>query len=153
MDMSQDLADQICKRMLEATRLCNASLRAAMTNDSLGHANAYVKLVGNFMGYAFTNILGPLWRLYPQLEPDEMKAEAKSTPEELSATTRKAMEEFLCEGRAALDYVRSKVPSNESEQLFRYGGISEVEEALVAVENYLKAPYVKRAGEAGSNEV
>ena len=43
-----------------------------MSNDGLGQAQVYGRLVGNFMGNAFTNILVPIWKKYPDLKPEQM---------------------------------------------------------------------------------
>jgi hypothetical protein len=141
--MDPKVAKEIAERIGKASTLCNTSLRTVMTHEGLGHVQVYGRLVGNFMGYSYTNLLAPIWKAFPQLEPPEMRAPHVEQPPTLTPESRQALTDFLREARAALDFARTAIAPGDAEKFFGFGGLSEVDEAVSAIETYLAHPRVR----------
>jgi hypothetical protein len=140
MTLDQNTAQAIAKRLQEASKLCDSSLRTVMLNEGLGQVKVYGRLVADFMGYAFTNILAPIWKKYPELEPEEMKEPYVEPVPTLTPESKDALRTFLVEACAAVNYVKSSVGPEECKRLFRFGGVAEVEEKIRDIEAFLEKP-------------
>lgn len=141
--MDADAAKEIAQRMQKASASCNASLRTVMTHEGLGHVQVYGRLVGNFMGHSYTNVLAPIWKAFPELQPPEMRTPYVEQTPTLTPESRRALTEFVRDARAALDYAKSAVSPSEAEVFFGFGGLAEVETAVSAIEDYLARPRVR----------
>ncbi len=141
--MDPELAKEIAKRIQDASALCESSLRTVMTQESLGHVQVYGRLVGDFMGHSYTNMLAPIWKAFPDLEPPEMRTPYVEESPTLTPQSRQALSEFVRNARAALDFARSAVPPAEAESFFSFGGLAEVEKAVSAIEDYLAKPRIR----------
>ena len=141
--MDAEIAKEIARRIEKASALCNASLRTVMTHEGLGHVHVYGRLVGDFMGHSFTNLLAPIWKAFPELEPPEMRTPYVEETPTLTSQSREALSEFVRDARAALDFARAEVPPAEAEDFFKFGGLAEVEKAVSAIEDYLAKPRVR----------
>jgi len=139
--MDNATAQQVSSDLQAVSRLCDDSLRTVAVHDGLGVANALLPLVGNFMGYSYTNILRPLWREFPDLEPSQMREAADTSPPILSAESRDALNHFLVKAREALVRVRNSVQSTGGGASFEFGGVAEVEQAVAAIEQFLYRPH------------
>jgi hypothetical protein len=146
--INQNAAQEIAKRFQEASKLCDASLRTVMSNEGLGQVTVYGRLIGEFMGYAFTNILAPIWKKFPELEPEEMKEPYVEPVPTLTPESKEALRAFLVEACAAVNYVKSSVGPEECKRLFRFGGVTEVEDKIAAIESFLEKPRFHDAKEA-----
>jgi hypothetical protein len=144
--MDEETAKQVVGRIQAASFKCNASLRTVMSNESLGHVQVYGRLVGNFMAYSLTNVLTPLWRHFPNLEPPEMRGAYVERAPTLSEDSQRALREFLAEAKAAVDFTRSSLTSEEAETLLGFGKLPELEEAIAAIEQFLNFPRVRDEG-------
>jgi hypothetical protein len=111
-----------------------------MSNEGLGQVKVYGRLVGNFMGYAFTNVLAPLWKEYPELEPDDMKEPYVEPVPSLTPESQDALHAFLVEARAAMDCIKFSVGAEEFNRLFAFGDLVEVEDTIAAIESFLAEP-------------
>ena len=111
-----------------------------MSNEGLGQVQVYGRLVGNFMGNSFTNVLAPIWKKYPELEPENMKEPYVEPAPTLTPESQNTLRAFLVEARAAIDFVKSNVGPEESRQLFAFGGFAEVEDTIAAIEVFLEKP-------------
>jgi hypothetical protein len=140
MTLDQNTAQAIAKRLQEASKLCDSSLRTVMSNEGLGQVKVYGRLVADFMGYAFTNILAPIWKKYPELEPEEMKEPYVEPVPTLTPESKDALRAFLVEARATMNFVKSNIGLEESKQLFAFGGVTEVENTITAIEAFLEKP-------------
>jgi hypothetical protein len=138
--MEQSLAQEITKNLADANELCSESLRTVMGNDSLGITQVYGRLVGNFMGYSYTNILAPLWLNFPELEPPEMKEPYIEPVPLLSEQSKTALSNFVYTAKLALIHLRKNVSEQEGKTTFQFGGIDEVEESLQRIEDFLHNP-------------
>jgi hypothetical protein len=143
--MDTEVAKEITKRIQEASALCESSLRIVMTNEGLGHVQVYGRLVGDFLGHGYTNLLAPIWKAFPELEPAEMRVPYVEPKPTLTAESRQALSQFVREARGALNFVRAAVPSGEAKQLFNFGGLEEVEKAVSAIEDFLANPRFREA--------
>ena len=143
--MDTEVAKEITKRIQEASALCESSLRMVMTHEGLGHVQVYGRLVGDFLGHSYTNLLAPIWKAFPELEPTEMRVPYVEPKPTLTAESRQALSQFVREARVALDFVRRAVPSGEAKQLFNFGGLEEVEKAVSAIEDFLANPRFREA--------
>ena len=130
-------------RLSRASSLCDSSLRTVMTNESLGFAQVYGRLVGDFMGHAYTNLLAPVWKAFPELEPSGMREPHGEREPRLSPESRRALSEFLAEARDAIQYAKVSVPAHEADAFFKYGGVTELEEAVAEIERFLERPWAR----------
>ncbi len=140
MPIDAKTAEEICDRIAKASALCETSLRVVKTNEGLGHVQVFGRLVGTFMGHSYTNVLAPLWKQFPALEPEEMRIPYVEPEVTLTPESQRALEEFVHEANAALEYVRSLADPNDIEKSFSYGGLPELEQAVLAIEEFLKHP-------------
>jgi len=143
MAMNQDLAKEIARRFQEASSLCNSSLRTVMSNEGLGQVEVYGRLVGYFMGNAFSNVIAPIWKKYPELEPEHMKEPYVKPVPILTQESQQALRAFLAEAQAAMELVRSSVSPDESQEIFAFDGIAEVEDTIAAISSFLENPYFR----------
>jgi hypothetical protein len=118
-----------------------------MSNEGLGQVQVYGRLVGNFMGNAFTNILAPIWKKYPDLKPEQMNEPYVDPVPTLTAESQNALRAFLIEASDAMDFVKSVVEPEDSKQLFAFGGLKEVEDTITAIESFLEKPRSRDEGQ------
>jgi hypothetical protein len=145
--MDRKSAEEISRLFSKASALCNASLRTVMSNEGLGHVQVYGRLVGEFMGHSYTNILAPIWKKFPDLEPAEMKAPHVEPQPTLSRESQEALQSFLVEARSALGFANgTNSPDKVSEEDFAYGALVEVEKSIEEIALFLARPRVQDEG-------
>jgi len=138
--MERKDAEEVVESFLRASALCNESLRVVMSNDSLGQAKVFGGLVGTFMGHCYTNILAPIWKTYPDLEPPEMKQPWSEPEPALSSASQQALRTFLDQAHAALRMTEEVVRQDERDAMFAFGGLPEVDSAVAGIERFLASP-------------
>jgi hypothetical protein len=138
--MDRKDAEIVVESFLRATTLCNASLKVVMANDSLGQAKVFGGLAGAFLGHSYTNVLAPLWKAFPDLEPQEMKRPWIEPEPVLSPASQKALRTFLDQAHAALRMVEEVVPQAERNTMSAFDGLSEVDSAVAGIERFLALP-------------
>jgi hypothetical protein len=137
--MDAKLAQEIAFRFQKASSVCE-SLRTVKTNEELGIVQAYSRLVGLFMGYANTNVLAPIWKAFPGLEPLEMKTPYVEPEPVLTVESQRASSDFIAEARSALEFTNKSISDSEVAEAFKHGGLTELEEALRKIEEFLAHP-------------
>jgi len=135
--------------MTAAAQLCESSLGLVKANEGLGIVQVYGRLVADFMGHAYTNVLAPIWKLYPGLEPAGMKEPYVEPTASLTAESQAALRHFIAEARKTLQFAKVSVPETEAARLFAYGGLTELEGALQRIEEFLAHP--RHRGEGGND--
>jgi len=140
MTIDQTSAEEIVAAINKASALCNKSLKIVMSNEGLGQIQVYGRLVGNFLGHSYTNVLAPIWKALPSIEPPEMKEPYVEPEPTLSAESRAALSAFVTEARAALGTVKNLLPTEEAAQFLEFGGLPEVEQAVADIEEFLAKP-------------
>ncbi len=135
-----DIAEELTLRFSEASKECDRSLRVVMTHQSLGEVKVLGKLVADFMGHSYLNILKPIWAAHPELEPIEMKAPYKPPVAELAPESREALQAFLAAARSSIELAKQHIPEDEQKSLFAYGGMDEVVKATEAIADFLANP-------------
>ena len=138
--MDRKDAERLVETFVKASTLCDECLQTIKVNDSLGQAKVFLRLAGEFLGHSYTNVLAPLWKAYPDLEPPHMKEPLVQPELVLSPASQEALRAFLSQARAALRLVEGIVPPDECEKTFAFGGLPEVESAVVAIEDFLTSP-------------
>jgi hypothetical protein len=133
-------AEKVVESFLTATTLCNVSLKVVMANDSLGQAKVFGGLVGAFLGHSYTNVLAPLWKTFPDLEPPEMKQPWTEPEPVLSPASQKALRMFLDQAHAALRMFEEVAPKDERNTMSAFGRLSEVDSAVAEIERFLALP-------------
>jgi len=109
-------------------------------NENLGFIQVYGRLVGDFMGHSYTNVLAPLWKAFPDLVPAEMKVPYVEPEPILTAESQQAIRTFIDAARQAVELTKRLVPSDQRASTFKYGGLAEVEEGLAKIEEFLARP-------------
>ncbi len=147
MTIDQPSAEEIVAALNKASALCHESLRIIKVNESLGHVSVYGRLVGEFLGHSFTNILAPIWKAYPSIMPQEMNEPYVEPDPALTAESRAALTAFVNEARIALTTINLLLPTEESMQFLQFGGVPEVEQSIAAIEDFLANPRYREKGE------
>jgi hypothetical protein len=62
MNIDRSSSAEIAALLQGASSLCQKSLVAVKSHEVLGIVNVYGRLVGDFMGQAYVNILAPIWQ-------------------------------------------------------------------------------------------
>jgi len=138
--LPDDVAEEITRRFSDASAQCGKSLRVVMTHQSLGQVKVYGKLVGDFMGHSFTNVVKPIWDANPGLEPVEMQTPYVAPRAELVPESREALETFLIVARSSIEFAKQHIPEDQQKSLFAYGGMEEVVAAADAIAAFLAEP-------------
>jgi hypothetical protein len=115
-------------------------LRAVKANETLGQVKVYGSLASDFMGHSFVNVLRPIWKAFPTLEPVEMRVPYVEPEPTLTAESRQRVAEFLREAHSALAFARAAVPAEQSNGVFGPEGLAEIEAAVRAIEEFLQHP-------------
>lgn len=139
MPIDDKVAAAIADRIARASSLCAATLFPVKKNECLGHIRVYGRLVGNFMGHSYTDVLGPIWRKFPELEPPEMKGTFTPPEPTLSAESEQAIVEFVREAKSALEFAQSAAPPEQLAECFK-DGLSELAGAIREIEAFLRHP-------------
>lgn len=135
-----DIAKELSLRFSDASEQCDKSFRVVMSHQSLGEVKVFGKLVANFMGNSYLNILKPIWAAHPELEPAGMKTPCAPPVAELAPESRKALEAFLVAARSSIELAKQCIPEDGQKSLFAYGGMAEVVEATEAIADFLANP-------------
>lgn len=143
MEISQETAAELSRRLQAASESCQSSLRVIMTHQSLGEVTVYGRLVGNFMGQLYTNVLAPLWKAFPEIEPEAMKTPYVEPVAELSPEAKMALQSFAAEASAALRYAREVLREAAKSSALEFGGLPEVEEALQQIKAFEERPHFR----------
>ena len=146
MAIDQSSAEEIVAALNNASALCDESLRVVKTHESLGHVSIYGRLVGEFLGHSYTNILAPIWQAHPNIMPPEMNEPYVEPDPALSAESRAALSAFVTEARNAMATVKRMLPTEDSTQFLQFGGLQEVEQAITAIEDFLAKPRYRENG-------
>src|SRR5258708_11596883 len=124
MPIDAKIAEEISDRVAKASALCEATLGVVKRNESLGHVQVFGRLVGTFMGHSFTNVLAPIWKQFPALEPEEMRTPYVEPEPTLTPESQRALEEFIREANAAMEYVKSALKPKDIEKPFAYSALA-----------------------------
>ena len=71
--MDHEDAEKLVESFLRASTLCDESLKVVKANDGLGQVKVFGRLAGALLGHTYTNVLAPLWKKVPDLQPAAMK--------------------------------------------------------------------------------
>ena len=140
MPIDAKLAAEIADRIAKASSLCDSSLRAVKANETLGHVKVYGRLASDFMGHSFTNVLRPIWKAFPTLEPAEMRVPYVKPEPTLTVESQQCIAAFLREARSAIAFARAAVPAERGNDVFAPDGVAELEAAVTAIEEFLQHP-------------
>jgi hypothetical protein len=151
--MDEKLAAEIASRVLAVSQRCESSLGPVKANESLGIVQVYGRLVADFMGHAYTNVLAPIWKVHPALEPPDMKEPYVEPTPSLTEESKAALKQFAVEARKVLDFTKASVSENEAKRLFAYGGLTELEDSLQKIEQFLAHPRFRDADGRDDNPV
>ena len=136
--MDHASAEKIATEIQSASKLCNQSLVVLMANETLGQVDAYGKLVATFMANCYLNILAPIWRNHPALKPPEMEGASTPAKPTLSAESRASLLAFISAARGALTTIGPLLAASSDANGPTQDGLPEIEEALAAIETFLK---------------
>ena len=69
----KEIARQVIAALDEASSVINESIRLVQNRCSNEEFAAYRKAAGFVMGYLYTDVLTPLYKQHPSLDPPELK--------------------------------------------------------------------------------
>lgn len=137
MSIGREEAYEIIQGLLLACQECNEALKVVKSNDSLGRVKEFGKLTGQFMGNTYTNVLAPLWKKFPELQPAELQAPFVEQKFALSVASQEQIERFLKQAHEAMRQIEEVVSHAERETLFQFDGISEIRQWVSEIERFL----------------
>jgi len=70
---NRELARQVIDALDESSNVINESIRLVKEGCSEEEFVAYRKAAGFVMGYLYTDVLAPIYKQHPDLEPNELK--------------------------------------------------------------------------------
>jgi hypothetical protein len=138
MILPREIAEELSRRFVASSAACDSSLRVVMAQQSAGEAAVYRRLVGGFMGQAYTNVLRPIWKTHPELEPPEMNEPYVEPLAELTTETKAALEAFLSGAKDALSYAKETLSPDAQVHGLAFGGLPEIEAAVHEIEAFHK---------------
>lgn len=120
--MRREIAENLVDRIIDVADRLNTSVLEI--NGLLGQtaSEAYKQGVGHVIGYMFADVLRPIFREHPDLEPENFKTGTPlSSDGRLNRYTAKRLSELVKEIESVTDLVESEsAPGGESE-LWREG--------------------------------
>ena len=140
MDITREAAQEVVTLLEEASALCSESLRVVKSHEGLGQVEVYGRLVGQFLGNSYTNLLAPLWKQFPELEPPQMKKPYEEPVATLTPESQAAIAAFALSAKRALSKAAEVMEVNAANAHLPFGGIAEVESAAAAIEEFLEKP-------------
>lgn len=121
-----DTARQVSEALLACSGELNASIRLVLERCPGELAGLYRTLAGDVMGRLFTDVLRPLYRAHPDLEPKELKNPSSEEdgarhglPPELSAQLLELAASTEARFRTLVDNVRNTEGESVEEGLSR----------------------------------
>lgn len=137
MSIGREEAHEITRGLLLACQECNEALKVVKSNDSLGRVKEFGKLTGQFMGNTYTNVLAPLWKTFPELQPAELQAPDVEQKFALSAASQEQIERFLKQAHEAVRQIEEVVSDPERAAVFKFGGVPEIRHWISEIERFL----------------
>ena len=140
MSIDRSDAERLVELVLRAEALCNEALKQVGQNDGPDQVQVIARLFGEFLVQSYTNILAPIWRNFPDLEPPEIREQGyvEHYPA-LSTQPQESTRSFVAEAHAALK-LANDVIAQDGTALFDLVGLSEVQNTLAAIEDFLASP-------------
>jgi hypothetical protein len=120
----QELAREIKARAIDCSAKLDSSISAMAEEADPRQVSMYRRLIGEAMGELFINVLSPIYRQYPELEPEELQRARVSPPEQrlLSPRIKVALiktlhdvEEKLCQLVASVKVIAGAEAASELE--------------------------------------
>ena len=139
MPIERKAAEEIIKLVEQSGALCNASLKTIKVNESLGHVQVYGRLVSFFLGHSYTNLLAPIWKAFPDLEPEQMKEPYVEPVPSLTPESMAALAAFVAQATEANAKIKSLLGEAGLNTL-PYGGFPEVERSVAEIQEFLAHP-------------
>jgi len=78
---NKETAAQVEKKMRDCSAMLNSSIQLVMDTSPEEEFREYRRLVGRIMGAIYLDILQPIHRTFPDLEPPELKHRLKGGSE------------------------------------------------------------------------
>ena len=135
----------------EASHVVDSSCGQVEQASPTAAADIYRCRAGRLMGYLFLNVLDPIWREFPELEPAEMKADdgpmkAYELPEAAIEIGVRAVDQVKALLTQASDVVAT-LPAEDREYFL--AGLREVEYELLSLERLVRPARPKQSDARG----
>jgi len=140
MNITFESAKALVAQLEAASAQCSKSLSVVKANDGIGELQVYARLVGLFLGHSYTNVLGPIWDRFPELEPESFRQPYAERVASLSSESQAAISEFLTLAKPALTEAARVLSSEEGTAALPFGGLPEVERSVAEIEVFLLNP-------------
>jgi hypothetical protein len=140
LNIDKTSSSEIASLLQEASSLCEKSLVTVKSREALGIVKVYGRLVGDFMGQAYLNVLAPIWQAYPELMPAEMNVPWVEPAPKLDPESQAAIRIFLAHTSRALLRIIEVVESQAQPVELPFGGLQEVRDSMAAIETFLANP-------------
>ena len=149
MNITFESAKALVAQLEAASAQCSESLSVVKANEGIGELQEYARLVGLFLGHSYTNVLGPIWDRFPELEPESFKQPYTERVASLSPESQAAISEFLALAKPALADAARVLTRDGVTTALPFGGLPEVEQSVAEIEGFLLNPRF-REPEAGT---
>lgn len=138
--MDKNAAQEIATMIQAACSACIESLKVVKEQEAIGPVKVYGRLVGEFLGHSYSNVLAPIWQAYPELEPQQMKEPYIEQEPELSEASRAAILAFVEQVHAALLRSQEILGEDQADLALPNGGLAGLADAAVDIQEFLNQP-------------
>ncbi len=138
--MDKNAAQEIATLIQAACSACIESLKVVKEQEAIGPVKVYGRLVGEFLGHSYSNVLAPIWQAYPELEPQQMKEPYIEQEPELSEASRAAIQVFIEQVHAALLRSQQLLAAEQVETALPHGGLAGLADTAVDIQEFMNQP-------------
>ena len=138
--MTMEAKTRLAELAAEASHIVDSSCAQVEQASPAAASEIYRRRAGRLMGYLFLNVLDPIWREFPELEPAEMKADgggmkAYQLPEAAVEIGVRVVDQVKALLAQATDVVAA-LPSEDREYFL--AGLREVEHEVLSLERLVR---------------
>jgi hypothetical protein len=128
--MDKQQAQDTIRAVQSALTLASTALREVKMNESMNNIAALNNLLGQFATNAYLDVLAPLWRAFPELEPAEMQ-QPQELRQGLSDVSIAALSQFELAANVALTHVKSLATESSVVQISQADNLNASLESII----------------------
>jgi hypothetical protein len=137
--MQLEKAKKLVEDVLDLADRLNASVVEVSTLFSETDVKPYRLYAGRAIGYMFSDVLRPIFRLYPQLEPEPFKREGRSEPTTGLSRNMARRLASLIDQVDQLVLAVEREPAPNDEQVLWKEAATEIRDATAGLRTFVKS--------------
>ena len=139
MELNKESACEILKSAEELEGKFHESVAHVIANEDVAIAAEYRKAAASYLGNIVINIMMPIWQYYPELKPERLNEPyIKPKPSAFSQDSINKINICIRESEKFNTLVENSVSKNSRDKLFAYGGLEEISEMLIKINQLLE---------------